>query len=226
MTTAQMEPSGPMSPGARSRLPLVLALIAAAAVLGIGGLALLSNQQPLSLTGELPPVLVDRAPQRGEEQGTGAPIVLVFDKPMDRASTEEALSITPAVPVAFEWEQNDTQLEIVPAGEGFAHDTTYEVKVATSALAANGKNLIQELLFKFKAVGFLDVVQSSPRVSIVSVSARVEAAAWSWLRRHDERGYSFVDATSFEVMREDRIREALAFDGDFSAAGFIEVRPT
>ena len=77
-----------------------------------------------------------------------------------------------------------------------------------------------------EAVGFLDVVQSSPRVSIVSVSARVEAAAWSWLRRHDERGYSVVDATSFEVMREDRIREALAFDGDFSAAGFIEVRPT
>ena len=77
-----------------------------------------------------------------------------------------------------------------------------------------------------EAVGFLAAVQSSPRVSIVSVSARVEAAAWSWLRRHGEREYSFVDATSFEVMREDRIREALAFVGDFSAAGFIEVRPT
>ena len=34
-----------------------------------------------------------------------------------------------------------------------------------------------------------------------------------------------VDATSFEIMRRERITEALASDGDFSAAGFIEVRP-
>lgn len=48
---------------------------------------------------------------------------------------------------------------------------------------------------------------------------------WQWLRRHDERDKSFVDATSFEVMRRERITEALAFDGDFTAAGFIELRP-
>ncbi len=40
----------------------------------------------------------------------------------------------------------------------------------------------------------------------------------------DERTYSFVDATSFAVMRRNRIRDALAFDGDFSAAGFVEFR--
>jgi hypothetical protein len=34
--------------------------------------------------------------------------------------------------------------------------------------------------------------------------------------------YSFVDATSFAVMRSLRVREALAFDGDFAAAGFTE----
>jgi len=33
-----------------------------------------------------------------------------------------------------------------------------------------------------------------------------------------------VDATSFPVMRRRRIREALAFDGDFNAAGFVEMR--
>ena len=46
-----------------------------------------------------------------------------------------------------------------------------------------------------------------------------------WLERHDERQYFYVDATSFEMMRRERITEALASDGDFSAAGFIEVRP-
>lgn len=36
--------------------------------------------------------------------------------------------------------------------------------------------------------------------------------------------YSFVDATSFRVMRDRRLREALAFDQDFAVAGFVEAQ--
>lgn len=53
----------------------------------------------------------------------------------------------------------------------------------------------------------------------------IEDEALGWLRRHDEREYSFVDATSFAFMRAKGISEALAFDGDFAAAGFTELRP-
>ena len=74
------------------------------------------------------------------------------------------------------------------------------------------------------AVGFLDVVDQSPRVTVARVSEAAEQRALTWLRQHDERKYTFVDATSFAVMRALGIREALAFDGDFSAAGFIELR--
>jgi predicted nucleic acid-binding protein len=63
-------------------------------------------------------------------------------------------------------------------------------------------------------------------LTVVHVDEQVEDEAWRWLQRHDERPYSFVDATSFALMRRRRLREAFAFDGDFSAAGFIEVRPT
>jgi len=72
---------------------------------------------------------------------------------------------------------------------------------------------------------FVEAVSGSPRLAIEHVSEALESEAWSWLRRHDERVYSFVDATSFAVMRRRRIREALAFDGDFRAAGFVELRP-
>ena len=75
------------------------------------------------------------------------------------------------------------------------------------------------------ALGFVTMLRSSPRVSVVPVDSTVDERAWAWLARHDERQYSYVDATSFEIMRRERITEALAFDGDFSAAGFIEVRP-
>lgn len=75
------------------------------------------------------------------------------------------------------------------------------------------------------AVRFIDSIERSRRVGVVRVDEASEAEALAWLRRHDGRTYSFVDATSFAVMRQNRIREALAFDGDFTAAGFIEVRP-
>lgn len=75
------------------------------------------------------------------------------------------------------------------------------------------------------AVAFLEAVEAAPWLAVERVEEPLEREAWAWLRRHDERSYSFVDATSFAVMRRERLREALAFDGDFAAAGFIEVRP-
>ena len=75
------------------------------------------------------------------------------------------------------------------------------------------------------AVGFVDRLMALPDTEVVHVDEATEAEAWRWLRARPEREYSFVDATSFAVMRRRRIREALAFDGDFNAAGFVEVRP-
>jgi predicted nucleic acid-binding protein len=81
-------------------------------------------------------------------------------------------------------------------------------------------------LWHGKAVEFLDSVgEAGQHVQVVSIAPDLEADALDWLRRHDEREYSFVDATSFAYMRARGIQEALAFDGDFAAAGFAELRP-
>ena len=45
--------------------------------------------QPL----DLPPVAVATSPERGQEQPLDAPIMVRFDQPMDKASTEAALSL-------------------------------------------------------------------------------------------------------------------------------------
>ncbi|MBA2568640.1 MAG: PIN domain-containing protein [Actinobacteria bacterium] len=76
------------------------------------------------------------------------------------------------------------------------------------------------------AIAFLDMLERTTRVDVIRVSEDMEGQALRWLRRHDEREYSFVDATSFALMRSLKIREALAFDGDFAAAGFTELRPS
>ncbi|HJS70194.1 MAG TPA: PIN domain-containing protein [Gaiellaceae bacterium] len=73
------------------------------------------------------------------------------------------------------------------------------------------------------SVAFVDSL-GSRRVQVRLVPEELESEALDWLRRHDERAYSFVDATSFALMRSLGIREALAFDGDFGAAGFTELR--
>ncbi|HXF97323.1 MAG TPA: PIN domain-containing protein [Gaiellaceae bacterium] len=75
-----------------------------------------------------------------------------------------------------------------------------------------------------RAIRWLDALHAAP-VVVQRVERDVEDEAWAWLRAHDERPYSFVDATSFALMRRLRIREALAFGGDFAAAGFVELRP-
>jgi uncharacterized protein len=74
------------------------------------------------------------------------------------------------------------------------------------------------------AVGFFEAIAASPRVEVVRVSESTEADAERWLRRRDDREFSWVDATSFATMRELRTTEALAFDGDFAAGGFTELR--
>jgi predicted nucleic acid-binding protein len=74
------------------------------------------------------------------------------------------------------------------------------------------------------AVRFLDTLSASPRITLLRISEAVEAGAEQWLRRRDDREFSWVDATSFATMRHLHTTQALAFDGDFAAAGFTELR--
>ncbi len=74
------------------------------------------------------------------------------------------------------------------------------------------------------AVAFLRRLERTRRLRVLFVSEEIEAQSLQWLEHHAEREYSFVDATSFALMRSLKIHEALAFDGDFAAAGFVELR--
>lgn len=74
------------------------------------------------------------------------------------------------------------------------------------------------------AVRFLDALSASPRTEVIRVTEAAETAAEQWLRRRDDREFSWIDATSFATMRELRANDAFAFDGDFAAAGFTELR--
>ncbi|MGH9184745.1 MAG: type II toxin-antitoxin system VapC family toxin [Acidimicrobiales bacterium] len=97
--------------------------------------------------------------------------------------------------------------------------------LVTNHIVGETWTLLRRKISHKSAVAVVGGMQRSHRVQVLHVDPATEQEAWTWLRRHDERKYSFVDATSFAVMRQRRIHEALAFDGDFAAAGFVEVRP-
>lgn len=98
--------------------------------------------------------------------------------------------------------------------------------VTTNHVRGETWTTLRRKLWHGRAVAFLDSVgRPGQHVEVVRLPGEVEKEALSWLRRHDEREYSFVDATSFAFMRAKGITEALAFDGDFAAAGFVELRP-
>ena len=103
-----------------------------------------------------------------------------------------------------------------------------EQVLTTNLIVGETWTLLRRRASHRTAVGFLnwtEALGSAAKLTVHAVTNDEESRAWRWLRRHDERKYSFVDATSFEVMRARRLREVLAFDNDFTAAGFIEVRP-
>ncbi len=148
-------------PRSSSKLPLILAIIVGLAAVVGGGLFLWSRLRPAPAA-NLPPIVVNRVPERGEEQGTESPIVVSFDKPMDRASVEQSFEISPKIPGNFKWNDTNTAVQFVPTGNGFARGETYNVKLSDTAKAENGKTLGQPIAFTFKAVGFVEVTQVIP----------------------------------------------------------------
>ena len=100
-----------------------------------------------------------------------------------------------------------------------------ELLVTSWAILAETWTFLRRRLDHRATVTWLDRVLSAPGVRIERIDAKLEADAWAWLRVHDERPYSFVDATSFALMRKLRLTDALAFDGDFAASGFTELGP-
>jgi predicted nucleic acid-binding protein len=100
-----------------------------------------------------------------------------------------------------------------------------EALVTSSAVVAETWTFLRSRAGHTDSFVWLDRVVAAPNVRLEQIDEELEGEAWAWLRVHDERPYSFVDATSFALMRRRRLTDVLAFDGDFAAAGFNELRP-
>jgi predicted nucleic acid-binding protein len=70
------------------------------------------------------------------------------------------------------------------------------------------------------ALKILDVLEQSKGVRIEWISRQRFEAAKAFFRRYADHAYSFTDCTSFVLMRELKLVEAVTTDGHFEQAGF------
>jgi uncharacterized protein len=75
------------------------------------------------------------------------------------------------------------------------------------------------------AVALLDRIDRSEAIEVEMVNVGRFDLAKAFFRRHADHDYSFTDCTSFVVMRELKISDALTTDGHFVEAGFRPLLP-
>ena len=70
------------------------------------------------------------------------------------------------------------------------------------------------------ALAWKDSLGTVPQLKVLPASAKDLNEAWAYFERSDLHKLSAVDAVSFVLMTQRRIRVAFAFDSHFATAGF------
>ncbi len=81
------------------------------------------------------------------------------------------------------------------------------------------------LRFRRLASQILLTLRSSPHIEVVPASARLLEEALSLYRIRDDKDWGMTDCSSFVVMRERGILDALTMDRHFQQAGFRPLLP-
>lgn len=69
-------------------------------------------------------------------------------------------------------------------------------------------------------VAFIEGLKASPHVEIVHVDSALDEQAWQLFVKRQDKDWSLVDCSSFVVMKQHGIMEALTTDLHFEQAGF------
>ena len=94
--------------------------------------------------------------------------------------------------------------------------TTNYVLVELLALFKSPLRTPRSKMFKY-----INAVKTASYVKLVHVNEAIDAETWELLKGRDDKTWSLVDATSFVVMKQFRIRDALTTDHHFEQAGFF-----
>ncbi|MDJ0509183.1 MAG: PIN domain-containing protein [Crocosphaera sp.] len=74
-----------------------------------------------------------------------------------------------------------------------------------------------------KIISFVNSLKQSPYIDIIHIDKEKDNDAWLLLASREDKEWSLVDCSSFIIMKERGILEALTNDIHFEQAGFIRL---
>ncbi|NLX42078.1 MAG: hypothetical protein GXY79_01210, partial [Chloroflexi bacterium] len=119
------------------------------------------------------PRLLEHSPQEGEELAPGEPVVFTFDQPMNAASVEQALTISPELGGTLQWLDAST-LQFLPGEGALLAGTRYTFALDATARAENDLALERDVTFTVRALGMLEVTGAFPVTEGAPASADAE----------------------------------------------------
>ena len=75
--------------------------------------------------------------------------------------------------------------------------------------------------YRRKAVNFINYSFNSPEIEVVSQTNELFKNALELYNNRPDQAWSHTDCTSFKIMQQQNILEALAYDKHFEQAGFV-----
>ena len=135
-----------------------------------------------------------------------------------------------------------SKIYVDTSGWGNLVDTLQKFHAETKAIYLNAKQngsrlvttnyVIAELVAllssplripRTKSIKFIESIKSSALVDIVHIDENLDAKSWELLKNRADKNWSLVDCSSFVVMQENKIAEALTTDHHFEQAGFVRL---
>ncbi len=81
-------------------------------------------------------------------------------------------------------------------------------------------NLLGQRLGAIPASDRLSDIFTSTSIEVIRATREDEVRALDYMRKFSDQSVSFIDGTSFSIMRRHRIKTAFTFDRHFRLAGF------
>lgn len=96
--------------------------------------------------------------------------------------------------------------------------TTNYVLAELVALLTSPKRLSRP-----RIITFIEAIKLAPKTEVVHIDASLDAQAWQLLANRQDKEWSLVDGTSFIIMQQRGIIDALTTDHHFEQAGFVRL---
>ncbi len=121
-----------------------------------------------------PPLIKEFKP-KGESVKPDSLIAITFDEPMDKASIEQHLKITPQIATEYSWDEQGKTLTITPVSP-LQKETEYKVTIEKGAQSQIGGVLMKDVVYDFATVGKVKVTATSPanKTSGVSINTLIK----------------------------------------------------